>query len=497
MSFVTDIAGLTRPLTFPITSPLTLPVTGAGRRGASFDRILSQLPDPADNNGVTVKLVGGAPTIYVKSDGVKWSNIFTGAEITPYWLPHGAKLHVNFGKGRFYWSDAVKTLSDLTVVVAGGYSLNYGFGYAGEMTVVLEYTASALPAVITNTLFSMTSGYPSGNRVEFVESNDSTYGDGIRLYVNPGNPTANYDAPSYASKLGELGGIWKGQERRRFIARIKNSTNHSYKLNNGQIVSGASGAGTLVTPTKLGFGNRAYAPTTPDNQVTGANPDSVTLYNVSVADNILHVMGRSDQYYPYHSLGDSGDNLYDNLEQLQALITAAYGYVASSQDSIGATTITQQEVRYTTTYPEFQDSTLISSEFGLDGTYAEWELAMNRILAALRARGHDRWIVMEPAPNTDDGTPQRIIYDAFVASIRTFCGGDVDSGGRFVPTLEAAMALSTGSAQDIAKVAARRWPTSLCISDIDFHPNHTAGAPFWGARKLYGLRARGWAPPAP
>ncbi|QXN67988.1 tail spike protein [Microcystis phage Mwe-Yong1] len=458
---------------------------------ADRTRVLTQLPNPANCEGWEVLLVGpGVAPARTWCDGERWWNLTSGAEISRWWQPHGSKLHIEFDNSRFAWGGAARVLGDLTAVAAGGYSLAYNFDFAGEAIVVLEYEAVGDPADWSGTMFSWTSGYPSGNRVEFTVSNNNSYGDALAVYVAPGNPTANFQALIGSSKIDEAGAFWISTERHRAVARIKSNTNHKYKFDNGQIrPSVALGSGALAAPTKLGFGCRAWAPGDPDNQLTGAALKRVTIYNADAPNTVFQSLGRSAYRYPVHLLGDSFLNLYGVYQRLGALFTAAGIYVPLSQDGVGATSITQQATRYTVTFPEWQDSTLVICEMGLDGTHAEWETAMKVILGGIK---HNRWLVLEPAPNLNAGTAERAAFDERVARMRNFCGGWVQHGGRMVSTLIEAMAASTGSADDLAAVAARKWPPSLTVSVPDFHPNRVAGQAFMAGRIYYGLTTAGW-----
>jgi len=462
-----------------------------GGGGYAYTRTLSQLPAPSTLSGQTVRLVGPVSTIYATSDGTTWTNARTDVEITPYWLPLDAKLHFDVDNEHFYWNGAVRALSDLTVETTGGYSLADDFDFTGEATVVLETEAAALPANFANTAFSWTTGYPSGNRIEVIEAANPTYGDGLRIYVAPGNPTANFENISISSIIGEAGAVWRGTERTRYVFNVKSNTNNVFKCDNSQVATGAQGSGTLGTPTKIGFGNRVWAPAgVSDNGFTGGTLKRVTLYNATSSTPVMHIIGKTSQYHPVHLLGDSFLNLYDVMQQLRKQFTDAGVYISTSQDGVGGTSSTQQAVRYTETRTEWQDATLVWAEMGADGTLAEWQAAFATVRAAMK---HDRFLVVEPAPNLDDGTTARDTFDAFVEGMRAACGGNVADGGNFVPTLEAAMALSDGGAQDLAKVAARRWPTSLTVSDADFHPNHLAGAPFLAGQIYDALVLKGWA----
>jgi hypothetical protein len=460
----------------PLTTGLTRDTIGT----------VSELSDPTlPSNYKKRVLLVGSPPVLAYCDGVKWWNTATGAEITLWWLPQGASLHVDFENDHYYWGGAVKTISDLTVVGAGGYYVDHSAGITTQALVVLDYEADNDGGDPAGTIFSWTSGYPSGNRLEWTDAQNSSYGDGLRVYCSVFTPAAEYQGFNYNSmSQDDAGARYLGNERHRVFMTLKNSTLVRQKSDNGVLRNGIRTVGTLATPTRIGFNCRAWAPTTPDNQPTNQEMKRVTIYSTIPADSHIEVIGQTGVAPPFHTLGDSFYNLYDTMQNIEKLITQ--GYVGRSQDGLGGTLLSQQAERYRTNGDHFHDSTLIIGDFGMDSTAAQAIEAIKKILGLIT---HDRWIYLEPAPNTDDGTAARATHDGIVNTIRAFVGED-----HFVETLVPAMAESDGSPADLAKVAARRWPTSLTVSEGDFHPNHTLGCPFLGALIHQALVDRGWLP---
>ncbi len=334
----------------------------------------------------------------------------------------------------------------------------------------------------SGTLFGWTSGYPGGNRVEWTDAQDATYGDGLRVYISPLDSGADYQTFSMKSKNGEGGARYLGNERHRLVTRIKNGEIVKYQPDNGEYRSGIKTAGSLVAPTKLGFGCRPWASGDPDNQAANMTLKCVTIYNATLSDGQIETLGGRGVASPIHLLGDSFFNNYDVLQNIEKLLTR--GYVPRSQDGVGGTTLADQAIRYRDNAAKWHDATLVIGDMGFDSVTAQDAIdAINSILTNIT---HDRWVFLEPAPNLDNGSPTRTAYDAKMATVEAYCGA------HWVPTLDLAMAESDGSAEDLAKVAARRWPTSLTVSDADFHPNHNLGAPFLGALIYDALVARGY-----
>jgi hypothetical protein len=341
-------------------------------------------------------------------------------------------------------------------------------------------------------MFTWTSGHPSGQRVEWGNSNNSTYGDFCRPYFSspPRAEGGEFIPPPQGSKNGEGGAVWVQNEIRRHLFRLKNGTIMKTQPDNGDLRETPNIVGQITTitglaaPTRIGFGCRAYHPTTADSPLTNATLRCVTVWNTDLTDQHMNALGRGPVILkpPVHLLGDSFLNNYDVFSTLKVLAVSR-GYVGFSQDGVGGNTLTQHAVRYLSLNRKFRDSTLVICEMGWDGVWADTEIALKSILGGIT---HDRWLILEPAPNQDAGTGGRAIYDEFMSKIREF------AGDRWVPTLDAAMALSDASPSDIAKVAARRWPTSLTISNTDFHPNHTLGVPFMAGQIYNALVSRSW-----
>ena len=459
---------------------LRSPALEGGATAPSFD-VVAELTDPSiAANRMRHVVISGPSPVFAFCDGEKWWNLTSGAEISPWWLPIGATLHVDFENSRFYWGGAVKLLSDLTLVSGAAYSLTANGGITGgEATVVLEYTPSQTNGQWSNTLFSWTSGYPSGNRFEWIEADDTTYGDKVRLYYSPGVPSANFQTLPVQSKMSEGGTRYIGNARQKAVTVLKSSTAIKAVNGNSVVHTDLTGTpGTIATPTLIGFGCRAWSATTPDSVASNITLHRVTLYPSAVGNPSANAIGSSGRAYPIHLIGDSFLNNYNVLMQLEKRI-GPDGYIGLSQDGVGGSTLTQQAVRYAAADAKWRDATLVICDFGRETNAVDSIAALEAILGLIT---HDRWIYMQSAPSSPPGD----VYDAEEAQIAAWCGD------RYISTLAPAFLESDGSPADVARVAQRMWPLSLVNSAIDFHPNYTAGTPFIARLIDEALTARGW-----
>jgi hypothetical protein len=374
---------------------------------------------------------------------------------------------IDFERGFFLWGGQRRQLSDLTVAAAGGYWLSGDLGLTGgEATVLLEWSPNTSDGQFTGTLFSWTSGYPSGSRTEWYSSDNPTYGDAVNVYVKELSPSAAFVDGSAFSKLGETGSRRLLDARYRQAWTFKNGETVKSAFTNAQVYEQTGKTiTTIAAPIRFGFGNRVWAtgtPVVPDAALSGATLHRVIIYNKQFSSPVLDNLAATGRSRPVHLLGDSFLNIYEVTARLERLLKPG-ALVSVTQDGVGGTSATQQATRFQTGPTKWRSSTLVWCEMGLDGVWADWETAANTVKGLLS--NHERYLIMEPAPQESDGTAERITWDAFVANMQAW------AGSKWIPTLDAAMALSTGSAQDVAKVASRRWPTSITVSDVDFHPN--------------------------
>ena len=393
----------------------------------------------------------------------------------------GAILDVDFDNNRFYWNGAVRTLADFTAHPSGvGYILTSAqFGtinYAAGVTISLDYTHS-FAAAPAGMLWSTVSA--SNQRLEAAPATSAAGRYYSRLYTGAVTPAA-FLAFNYGS-------YYEGRGRRRLTWRVQDGQllHGAFDNYDRANLTGSANLPTFQTPTRMAFSNWAQSGQT--SSLTNSTLHRVTIWPTARTDAEIDAIA-ADGYAPaIHTLGDSFLNNEYSLDQLRLLL-AAKGYVGTSQDGVGSTTITQQAARYaayaTTAKEKWWNSTLVIVDGGFEGTLEEAIAAIESIRANI---GHDRWLYIQGGPNADTGAADRIALDARWAGVQTAYPNN------WVPTLAAAQALSNGSADDIAQVARGWWPASLTVGTSDFHPNSTLGAAFMADAIYDALTARGWA----
>lgn len=431
-----------------------------------------------------------AGAVLAFADGSGWrrttDRVVVSAESStaPPWLPAGAILHVDFDKGQFYWNGAVRTLADFTAHPSGvGYTLTSAqFGtinYAAGVTISLDYTHSfaAQPAGM---LFSTVSA--SNQRLELVPwvtaASPARYA--TRLYTSAISP-ANYFYFNYGS-----GYEYRG--RRRLTCTLQDGQLPRGEADNYEIanLTGSALTPTFQTPTRMAFRNWAQSGQT--SSLTNSTLHRVTIWPTARTDAEIDAIA-ADGYAPaIHTLGDSFLNLEYSLDQLR-LRLAAKGYVGTSQDGVGSTSLAQQAARVaayaSTTKAKWWNSTLVIVDGGMEDLEQAGLAALARILSYIP---HDRWLFLQPGPPTDTYTStSRTDWNARTRAVQHFCGD------HYVPTLIEAMRLSDRSAADEAEIDQGRWPVSVKTSALDFHPNPTKGAPMLARLIHEALVARGWA----
>jgi len=380
----------------------------------------------------------------------------------------------------------INDISAFTATGAGGYYLDTDLGDTGEYTVAIDYTLDNDVGTPTGQAFSWTSGWPGGNRVEFGTAS-AFDGTDLRLYVNPGDPSANYAAFRRTSKDGEGGGVNLEKERTRAVFTVASNEATRYQINNGEPRDVPIPFAALSTPSRLGIGCRAWASGTPDADLTDGEVHRVVVWPRKLTDaQIAEYCLRGDRL-PIHLVGDSFLNVYGLFSELSTLLSNEGLYVPMSQDGIGGTTLTQQAERfaaYSGERAKWYDSTLIIVDGGFEGSEVEGIPAVNSMVSNLT---HDRWLYIQSAPSgalsseeiAQGGTNQDLAMQA-------------EFPDNYVPTLERAWAESDGSPTDEDQIALGRWPVSLTGSASDFHPNE-AGRLFLANVIRSELRSRGWA----
>jgi hypothetical protein len=432
----------------------------------------------------------GTPPAMVYSDGAAWWDLTAGSAVTPSWLPRGATLHVDFINSRFYWDGAVKALSDLTAVSGAAYVLNgYAAGITTEATAEIEYEWDAAKTGGSEVLFSWATGgakrfevYPLAGISPYLAGYMGT-----RAYISYPGETGGFHAtrrwwPNNTS-------IASGSGVRVTRIAIKSDEGILQQGENWPTTLTTTTIGTVEAPTSIGFQCRAYDSAT---VLSDGTLRRVTIWPRKMTAAEFRVMGQDAVKNPIHLLGDSFLNQEHVTNELYKEIkVGGHGLVPLTQDGVGGSSLAEQAVRYalqtvtesaidydTSVYP---NATLVFVDGGLSDLAEEAVVALKAALGTIQ---HDRWIFLQPAPNTVLGTDGRSAWDERVSKIKEFCGS------HYVETLAAAQAKGDGSTADNDMIALGYWPLSLRISTTDFHPNDTLGVAFLGEVIYDAINAR-------
>lgn len=397
----------------------------------------------------------------------------------PSWLPNGATLFVDFALNKFWWNNEEKSISDLSVI-GDQYYLDYSPDISQGAFVVIDWALDHSP-IPSGQLFSWTSGYPLGNRIEVgPTSNGIDYS--TRSYISPTSTGADYQVLPMKSIDGEVGGVTAGSGIHRTIADLTPNTLISGQPDNGGYRSLAGiTTGALATPTRFGFGCRAWNSGTPGDPIVNGSMTRAVLINKQISAAAIDALGRDCAYPPIHLLGDS---ILTNYTFSARLREESGIYLPYSQDGVGGSTLTEQAARFAANNEKWHDSTLVIYNYGHEEDYAGTVTAINSILSNLN---HNRWLFIEPTPSVATGEAGRDTWDATVASIKAAYPNN------FVDTLSIALASGDNSAEDNAEVAKGLWPLSLKVSTEDFHTSE-AGRSMLAEIIAGALRQRGWHP---
>jgi len=412
----------------------------------------------------------------------------TGATVG---VPAGAVSHYDFDNTIFYWNGSVRALTDLTAVGSGVYDhINPPNFPTGEYTVSVDYTFNPdyVGHVPSGTIWSLTDG---SGRVEQFVYNVASDRKLVR-FVIPG-PTFEEPRFQHPDDLGTVDG--KGRRRVQMALKVGEACrsmvdNYIMSMDTGAVLT------TLPVPNRMRFGGNARFLNDP---LVNGTLHRVTIWPIARTEAQMDAHAVDGVAGAYHLLGDSFLNLQKVKEQLM-LLHEADGYIGTSQDGIGGTSITQQSVRFLSQYaPKWRAiPTLVIMDGGFDGTAAEAITALDAIRAAL---GHSRWVFCESSPAVNlPGSALRIQYDADMATLAAYCGA------HWLPTLApvintnagAGPVYHDGSANDLADIGNLIWPRSLRADTI--HPGPTPNSAGWSGDMALadiihlGLVARGYLP---
>lgn len=447
------------------------------------------LPPPALATG-RYMIWKQSPAVRVYSDGSKWWNTTTSpwAEIVAWWAPARCKLHVDFENDRYYWNGAVRALTDLTAVT-GGYTLSDSLGVSDRCSTAFEYRHDH-SATVAGTLLSFRT---STEDTRFVPWNIDANRKISRLYSFKTTGSADFLAFDYTSKVGE-GGTYDGRGRHRVCGVMRHNQPLRSLVNANEIDTSAhnDGGNIAITsaPTRWGFAVRALAN---DNPLSNSELFSATVWAEELTDDEMFEVNNPINVPRFHLLGDSFLNLYKVLDAVRLGLEAEIDqYYAISQDGVGGTDEQQQAIRFATDFDKWHEHTLVFLNGGRDyqvdpGTVAGRNAYIDAGLhSVLNTLPHDRWVLTEAAPNTNDGTTARTDWNSTEAHVRNICGP------HWVETLAPIQALSNGGTDDENYVNnLDLWPLSLRTSAGDFHPN-AAGYTALGDIVADALIARGY-----
>ncbi|UAB76946.1 hypothetical protein INR77_08805 [Erythrobacter sp. SCSIO 43205] len=432
-----------------------------------------------------------SPAVRVYSDGSKWWNttVSPWTEIEAWWAPARCEAHIDRENARYYWGGQVRDVSELTAV-GNGFILNDGLNVTDEITVRFEYRHDHSQTVSGSILSWWKS--TGGVRWEFSALNISADRKYWNFYGPKDTSGADFIQPNMLSKTNE-GGTYDGRGRQRFSARFSQGSAIETRNGPGELQSKlfGDGAGLAVSaPTRFGFGARAF-----DQGFALTNSEffNGTVWSETLTDDEMYEVNAPLHVPRIHLLGDSFLNLYKVFDAVRLGLEAEIDqYYAISQDGVGGTDEQQQAIRFATDFDKWHEHTLVFLNGGRDyqvdpgsvaGRNAYIDAGLHSVLNTLP---HDRWVLTEAAPNTNDGTTARTEWNATEAHVRNICGP------HWVETLAPIQALSNGGTDDENYVNnLDLWPLSLRTSAGDFHPN-AAGCTALGGIVADALIARGY-----
>ena len=433
-------------------------------------KIVAELPEPSLVENQFFYLLG-EPPILCYSDGIKWFDISNQTELTKWWLPKDAEIHVDFVNNRFYFNGEVKTIADLTSTV-NGYTLNYSL-VSNDLSLIIEYEKEK-GLTPSGSIFTMTGGFPYGQRIELVPYNISE----SRYYINGVAAVGGYTYPNHKSKLNE-DGLYQGNGNTRIVSVFSLGNNIIHQVNNGQKKTDSTSITTSPSITKIGFGCGVHTSSASSSPLTNATLKRVTIFKKKLNSTTIESLGKGSLHTPIHLVGDSFLNGYSVFDQLALNIKNKKYYLGMSQDNQGGQSLTAHSIRYANNDKKWYDSVLVIGEFGRDGTGEEFILALRDMLSRINT---DKWLVLEPAPILETTQEE---FDKFNKELISICGS------RYVRTLAPAQALSNGSPEDTIEVNKGLWPLSLKVSTSNFHPNEK-GYAFIGNLIYNKLIELGW-----
>lgn len=408
-------------------------------------------------------------------------NNYLAALLSVDWQPPaGAILYADFRLNRFWWNGAKRQLSDLTAIGDGSYTLPFaalGASLSGGFTVRSE-------TIATGNSGSVYFGWRNSGTQEWRlrAAHNTISGVATRWQVdiagNPNTPLSSSLVATCADFNGsDLTSIGSGFNRSIFSVPIGGP--YITKSNMGAPSVGTNTVGTVVNPNGLLHFMRA-----PDSGAlaTGIALQSITLWGAPMTEAQLVAANEHSPYPPLHFLGDSFLTHGQFRMPLKTTVDATGNFVTMTQDGIGGTTLTQQNVRFQNT-PQAWGSTLIVVDGALEVTGAQ---AITELTSMVGSLTHDRWAYMQSNPINPIGDSRRTDWIAYDAAIRAFCGPE-----HYIETLPTMLASGNGSTADNNKIALGQWPTSICTDGV--HPFGDGYSILVGLIRAH-CQAQGWLP---
>lgn len=445
--------------------PLTTqsePFNAALRGREPYHRVVSDLPAPRKNARYILSSPTQAKPVY--SNGTIWVDLTTGAELTPWWLPLGCKVFADFENQRFYWNSAVKAESDFSTDHGdGSYTLTYsdsGAWWSADWYMMMEYEGSASTGSDDN-YFSWTNASNERFEIQRAASPSTTYE--IAIYHS-----SNFSAVSRVHPEALDAASWTGRHRVALGYSVgvplKSAVDGALPRTN----LGHNGV-AYNAPTKMGFRRRARF----DDQVlTNADLYKVALFSgVAAVDDLSRLA--CGPITPHAYFMDSFGNLQTLQGKMQGLYSADDIFVPMGDYHQGGETLTFLVGKYTrdtfiaggATYDNTHFRRMRAVFFN-GGSEGPASLDINALRSFLAVTELDDWIYVEPNPVAAIGTANRILFDLNNSAMKRFCGPK-----HYVPTYAAMLAANDGTPNDLADVAAGKWPRSLRETGDDVHPN--------------------------
>jgi hypothetical protein len=388
---------------------------------------------------------------------------------------------IDIRRNYFYWSGAVKAITDLTPVSGLGYNLaSSGILNNSAGTTFIEWTTPDSGSfAAAESLFSFCNTV-SADR--FVVS----LGSG-----NKGQPTFAVDTPlaSLVSLTSAVVHPFPLFGRRKVGVRYNAAA--TYKLiEDGMVADNTASASVYdaISFNRITIGHQQIAGST-GQPCTMLDSLCLVYFNTALSDSVMEATAKKsiDGPLPIHVLGDSisnerpypdGGGAWARIKSL----AANNGYFAFSWSVVGGTNLEQFATRFTAD-AEHQAANVVIYEGGLDFESVDEVAGLNSILALIP---HERYVLVEPIKASDmpTGSAKRTDHEAAWAALVAVVGAD-----KVITTHEAMKAANDGSAGDLEDVANDICPRSLREDGI--HPNQ-AGQDVLAATIYAKLAARGW-----